>query len=162
MGSEMCIRDSLIGGPFEFIVDGEADNIPADAITVIDASGTNSQWVVTDDNGNILGLPPSFTVPNFDAAGVGVCIVYHLTYEDGLTGLAGGNNLSDLDGCFSLSNGISVTRISGVACDVSGGSLSGGPFEFIVDGEADNIPADGITLMDASGPNSQWLSLIHI
>ena len=55
-------------------------------------------------------MPPSFTVPNFDAAGVGLCFVYHLSYEDGLEGLAMGNNIEDFDGCFNLSNGIYVER----------------------------------------------------
>ena len=100
----------LVGGPFEFCVDGTPDNIPAGAITVNGATGTNNQWVVTDDRGYILGLPPSFTAPDFDAAGVGLCFVYHLTYEDGLTGLAAGNNIEDLEGCFSLSNSTYVNR----------------------------------------------------
>ena len=65
----------ISGGPFNFIVDGTADNIPDGAITV-DNSGTdlgNTGWVVTDEEGYILGLPPSFTAPDFDAAGSGVC-----------------------------------------------------------------------------------------
>ena len=70
---------TLAGGPFEFCAgDGEADNIPADAITLTGNSGPNSQWVVTDDQGNILGLPPSFDAVDFDGAGVGNCLVWHL------------------------------------------------------------------------------------
>ena len=103
---------SLVGGPFEFCVDGTPDNIPVDAITVTDVEGANSQWVVTDDRGYILGLPPSFTAPDFDAAGVGVCFIYHLAYEDGLIGLEAGNNIADFQGCFSLSNGTYVNRKS--------------------------------------------------
>jgi len=101
---------TLVGGPFTFCVDGIADNIhgiadniPADGITLSGNSGTNSQWVVTDDQGNILGLPPSFTGPDFDDAGAGVCFVWHLSYDDGLTGLAAGNNVNQLAGCFDLS-----------------------------------------------------------
>ena len=103
---------SLVGGPFEFCVDGTPDNIPAGAISVSDVSGTNSQWVITDDRGYILGLPPSFTGPDFDAAGEGLCFVYHLSYEDGLTGLAAGNNIADFEGCFNLSNSTYVDRQS--------------------------------------------------
>jgi len=47
---------NIEGGPFNFCVDGTADNIPAGAITLTGNTG-NSQWVVTDDRGNILGLP---------------------------------------------------------------------------------------------------------
>ena len=76
---------TLEGGPFEFTVgDGVADNIPEGAITLTGNSGGNSQWVVTDDNGNILGLPPSPYVVDFDGAGEGVCLVWHLSFEDGL------------------------------------------------------------------------------
>jgi len=101
---------TLAGGPFTFCVDGEADNIPADGITLSGNAGSNSQWVVTDDQGYILGLPASFTGPDFDAAGIGVCFVWHLSFEDGLTGLAGGNNISQLDGCYDLSNSVQVVR----------------------------------------------------
>ena len=101
----------LVGGPFEFCVDGNTDHIPSGAISMNNATGANSQWVVTDANGYILGLPPSPGAVDFDAAGVGLCFIYHLSYEDGLTGLAAGNNIEDFSGCFSLSNEIYVSRI---------------------------------------------------
>ncbi len=101
---------SIAGGPFSYCVDGVADNIPAGAIALTGNQGANSQWVITDERGYILGLPGSFTGPNFDAAGVGVCFVWHLSYEDGLEGLAVGNNIESLDGCFNLSNSIYVQR----------------------------------------------------
>jgi len=91
---------SLVGGPFKFCVDGTPDNIPANALTISDVSGTNSQWVITDDQGNILGLPPTFSAVNFDEAGDGVCFVYHLSFEDGL------------EGCFNLSNSTYIDRQS--------------------------------------------------
>ncbi|MEL7427954.1 MAG: hypothetical protein AAFN81_33515, partial [Bacteroidota bacterium] len=65
---------TLTGGPFEFTVgDGEADMIPAGSITVANSQGENFQWIVTDDEGNILGLPPMPSVVNFDGAGAGTC-----------------------------------------------------------------------------------------
>lgn len=101
----------LSGGPFEFCVgDGESDNIPEGSIEVSGGTGSNSAWVITDDQGNILGLPPSPYVVNFDGAGEGTCLVWYLTYEDGLEGLNPGNNASDLTGCYSLSNPIEVIR----------------------------------------------------
>ena len=103
----------LEGGPFEFCVNGTADNIPAGAITVDDVSGSNSQWIITDEQGDILGLPNSYTDVNFDAAGVGICYIWHLSYEDGISGLSMGNNLEDLTGCFNLSNStLSLIHIS--------------------------------------------------
>ena len=145
---------TLTGGPFTFTVgDGMADNLADGAITVEGGFAINdmSGWVVTDDAGNILGLPPSFTAPDFDDAGEGVCLVWYITYGEGLTGLEVGNNVSDLGGAvYELSNSVTVNRI--IAPEISGG-----PLNFIVDGNADNIPMGGITIdnsgtaLDASG-----------
>ena len=57
----------------------------------------------------ILALPAA---PPFDleGAGDGTCLVWHLSFEDGLTGAMVGNNAADLQGCFDLSNPITVTR----------------------------------------------------
>lgn len=132
----------LSGGPFNFIVDGEADNIPAGGITV-DNEGTEldaTGWIVTDTDGLILGLPGAFTGPDFDPAGSGTCLVWYITYEDGLTGLEEGANVSGLDGLYALSNSITVNRLDAP-------TLSGGPFAFTVnDGEADSFEEGDITV----------------
>ena len=102
---------TLTGGPFEFCAgDGIADNIDDGAITLTDNVGANGAWVVTDDQGNILGLPNSYEDVDFDGAGVGTCLVWYLSFEDGLIGASVGNNASDLEGCFDLSNPIEVIR----------------------------------------------------
>ncbi len=101
--------------PFTFTVgDGIPDNIPEDAITLTGNSGTNPQWVITDEAGTtILGLPPnSYTEPDFDGAGAGTCLVYHLSYEDGLEGLVEEGLVADLVGCYSFSNSV---RLLGLA-----------------------------------------------
>ncbi len=139
---------TLIGGPFEFCVDGTPDFVSD--ITLEGNTGPNNAWIITDEEGNILGLPPMPGVVDFDEAGGGVCLIWNISYQDGLTGLEGGNNVSDLEGCFDISNSISVTRI-----DADGGTLTGGPFEFCVDGEADFV--SGITLEGNSGPNNAWI-----
>ena len=145
---------TLDGGPFTFCVgDGVADMIAAGDITLSGNSGTNSAWVVTDANGNILGLPPTPADVNFDGAGPGECLVWHLSYEDGLTGAEVGANAADLQGCYSLSNPISVFRNQ-----PEGGTLDGGPFTFCVgDGVDDMIAAGDITLSGNSGSNSAWV-----
>ncbi len=145
----------LTGGPYEFMVgDGIPDNVST--VELSGNSGANSQWVVTDDQGNILGLPPSPEVVNFDVAGPGVCLIYHLSFADGLEGLAPANNINtDLMGCFDFSNAISVVRINAPITS-DGGKITGGPFEFCVgDGEADNV--SGIRLAGSEGDNSQWV-----
>ena len=73
------------------------------------------QWVVTDDQGNILGLPPMPSAVDFDAAGPGICFIYNVAFDDGITGLEVGQNINNLGGCHSLSaNSIMVTRNSTV------------------------------------------------
>ena len=154
--SDVCEVEggTLTGGPFTFCVgDGIDDNIPSDGIALAGNTGSNSQWVVTDDQGTILGLPPSFDVVNFDGAGAGTCLVWHLSYDGEITGAEMGLNANDIEGCFSLSNPITVNRNQ-----PEGGTLTGGPFTFCVgDGIDDNIPTDGITLTGNTGSNSQWV-----
>ncbi|MEL6810581.1 MAG: T9SS type A sorting domain-containing protein, partial [Bacteroidota bacterium] len=89
-------------------VDGVADGI--DVTIVGTGVGDNSGWVITDNaTGEILGLPPG---PPFDldGAGPGICDIWYIRYATGTTGIAVGNNVSDIEGCFDLSNPISVTR----------------------------------------------------
>ena len=144
----------LFGGPFEFCAgDGAADMLEPGSISLANNQGENSQWIVTDAQGNILGLPPMPSAVDFDGAGAGTCLVWHLSYDGDITGLELGANASNLEGCFSLSNSIEVVRNQPI-----GGVLTGGPFEFCVgDGEADMISIDSITLDSNSGSNAQWL-----
>lgn len=131
----------LSGGPFTFIVDGTADFVSG-ITTDPDATGSNRTFIVTDDMGNILGLPPTNEMlegVNFDGAGVGTCLIWYLRYENGIQGLDVGMNANDLQGNFDLSNSITVNRL-GVP---NAGMLTGGPFSFIVDGNTDNV--SGIT-----------------
>ncbi|WP_298543892.1 glycoside hydrolase family 48 protein [uncultured Aquimarina sp.] len=146
---------TISGGPFTFTVgDGIADNVSG--ITLSGNTGTNSQWVVTDDQNNILGLPANIEDVDFDGAGTGTCLIWHLSYEDGLQGLAANNNVSALTGDFDFSNSIAVVRNPVDQPGPDGGSISGGPFTFTVgDGIADNV--SGITLSGNTGTNSQWV-----
>lgn len=103
---------TLNGGPFTFFVDGKADNVSGITLTGTPV-GANSSFIVTDDMGNILGLPPTMAAlegVNFDGAEVGVCLIWYIRYEDGLEGLEMGRNANDLKGCFDLSNSITVNR----------------------------------------------------
>lgn len=132
---------SLMGGPFYFAVDGSADNV--EGISVGESEGTNTSFIITDEELTILGLPGTLNDlegVNFDGAGTGVCLIWWIAYEDDLTGLTEGSNAGDLMGSFDLSNSISVTR-------GSAGTLSGGPFSFTVDGVADNV--SGIEVADS-------------
>ena len=150
-GAENVAGGFLEGGPFEFCVgDGEVDNVSG--ITLSNALGDNSQYVITDENGNILGLPPTPEVVDFDGAGAGICLIWHLSYSGNIEGLEVGNNIhTDLTGCLQFSNSISVVRNQ-----PEGGILDGGPFEFCVgDGEADHV--SGVSLSGNSGTNSRYV-----
>ncbi|WP_191860541.1 T9SS type A sorting domain-containing protein [Hanstruepera ponticola] len=149
-GGELAIAGS---GDTEIEIcagDGESD---AFDVTLEDAMGDNSLWVITDANLNILGTPPS---PPFDleGAGEGVCIIWHLSYADSVD-LNGVTNAADLMGCYDLSNPITVTRNG-----VNGGELAiagSGDTEIEIcagDGESD---AFDVTLEDAMGDNSLWV-----
>ncbi len=146
----------IAGGPFTFTVgDGIADNVSG--VTLTGNTGANSQWVITDDNNKILGLPGTPEAVDFDGAGEGVCLIWHLSYADGLQGLAKDNNVSDFVGDYDLSNSITVTRVAdNGGSTVDGGILRGGPFTFTVgDGIRDN--ALGVRVRNNVGPNSKWV-----
>ncbi|MEQ3796401.1 hypothetical protein AAFP94_14530, partial [Flavobacteriaceae bacterium MJ-SS4] len=121
--------------------DGEADHVE---VVLENASGRVKQWIITDEEGNILALPDNPSDINFDDASVGVCLIYHLSYN-GIKPLVDPSgqgkftkNINDIVGRFDLSEPIAIERF----LQPTAGVLEGGPFEFCVgDGEADNIPA---------------------
>lgn len=150
---EQPVGGTITGGPFEFCKDGTADNVSGIALS--GNVGSNSTWVVTDVNGDILGIPPTVMDVegvNFDEAPPGECLIWHLSYEDDLTGAEVGMNASGLGGTFSLSNPLSVQRNYSNA-----GTIAGGPFTFTSgDGMIDNV--SGITLDGTQeGTNSTWV-----
>ncbi|MFK8102281.1 MAG: hypothetical protein AB8G15_07150, partial [Saprospiraceae bacterium] len=79
--------DIATNDPTTICIDGNPDPIN---VSLTGATGTNSQWVITDANGVILALPagPPF---DLDGAGPGVCLIWHLSFEDGLMGAMVGN-----------------------------------------------------------------------
>ncbi|AXT60590.1 hypothetical protein D1816_09580 [Aquimarina sp. AD10] len=147
---------TIVGGPFTFDVDGEADMVTGITLDGSNAVGDNSTWIVTDDQGLILGLPPTLQAlegVNFDEAGAGTCLIWYARYNGTVTGLEMGMNANNVEGMFDLSNSITVVRNQ----VVNAGTIVGGPFEFDVDGEADMVT--GITLNNANafGDNSTWI-----
>ena len=136
----------LQGGPFVFDVDSAPDFVSDITITVSD--GDSTTYVVTDANGIILELPPTLEAlegVDFNAAGVGTCLIWHLSANTEVTGDSIGGDAMALGGCYDLSNPLEVVRV----CPADGGTLTGGPFEFEVDGMRDTV--SGIALEDAAG-----------
>lgn len=153
--SSLIAAGELTGGPFSFCVnDGTPDFVSGIEVGESDAKGANSTFVVTDDQGNILGLPPTLEAleaNDFDGAGAGSCLIWYLTYEDGLQGAEVGMNASGLLGTFDLSDPIEVDRLEAKA-----GTISGGPFEFTIDGTPDYV--SGISVdEEAKGTNSTFV-----
>ncbi|MCD2260984.1 hypothetical protein KWG70_17330, partial [Psychroserpens sp. XSD401] len=72
--------------------------------------GTNSGFIITDAATNeILGLPNNGPF-NLNGAGIGICEIWYVRYENNFSGNIVGNSLSDLTGCFDLSNPVQVIR----------------------------------------------------
>ena len=111
---------TLTGGPYTFTVgDGIADNVSG--VSVSGNQGPNTGWVVTDEALNILGTPPTPEAVNFDGAGPGVCLIWHIAYEDGLQGLSAGGKIADLNGKYDLSdNSVRIIRNEVINPDTGG------------------------------------------
>jgi len=145
----------ISGGPYEFTVDGMPDMVSGIALDDTDVTGARQTWIITDEQNNILGLPPMLSNVegvDFDGAGAGVCLIWHLTYEEGLTGLAAGNNVSDFEGFYGLSNAITVTRNP-----LEAGTLSGGPYTFTVDGLPDMVSGVMLDAANLTGTNQTYV-----
>ena len=84
-----------------------------DLISVDVASGSvgaNRGFIITDRATNrILGLPAAGPF-DLSGAGAGVCDIWYVRYDTPFTGNVVGNLLSDLNGCFDLSNPITIIR----------------------------------------------------
>lgn len=146
----------ISGGPFVFIVDGMPDFVSGISVDSSNASGDESTWIVTDGQGQILGLPPTLDAlegVDFDGAGPGVCLIWYARYSGEVSGLEMGMNANNVEGNFALSNSIQVARNQGA----NAGVISGGPFEFNVDGEPDFVSGITIDSSEAFGDGSTWI-----
>ncbi len=145
----------LEGGPYTFIAGDGVEDIVDDVVVADAGVGTYNTFVITDADGNVLGLPPTVAdFPDFDGAGEGVCLIWHLNYEgDPDTFFDGVENASDLSGAFALSNSLTVNRVAAAVAPV----ISGGPFTFTAgDGNMDNV--SGISVTDEGvGESATWV-----
>ncbi len=122
-------RDLVAGGSLM-----TSDSLTAVTITVGDGVvdtvdfilegnlGDNSVLLLTDTLGRIQGFP---TLPlTFDDEPAGVCLVWNLSHADGLQGLELNALVASLEGCFTLSNPVTITKEEIVIPGLSGGSLT--------------------------------------
>jgi hypothetical protein len=120
----------------------------SDMVTVAASGvmGTNSIFVITDESGNLMDSQVE-NVFDFDAAGAGVCLIWHLSYEDDVN--LDVENADDLDGCFSLSNAITITRIITDASEVTIGGSNADVTVVVNDGDADLLTFENDSDSDA-------------
>ncbi len=150
------IIEIVPGGVTEVSVE-VGDSMP-DSIDVSLAMsiGDSLAWLITDEMGNILELPsaPPFI---FDNQSAGVCQIWNLSYSTGLTGIAIGNNVSGLDGCFDLSNPITVTKTTPLV-PLAGGDLMTNDSLLIANLCVGTLNDTlGLILDDAVGPNMTFV-----
>ena len=124
----VVIRDSVDGG-MVLTTDGrDTVNVCLGAspqtldFMVEGATGRNFTYVVTDNNGVILGVPPANTV-DFADAGPGECWVWGLSYSGEITAQLGdtASAVSLSDGCYDLSDNFVVVFRDSV--NLSGGMV---------------------------------------
>lgn len=137
------IREVPVGGTVA-TVDGETEiaTCPGDGLddfvsfTATGQTGGNSTYVVTDENGVILGVSSGNQI-NFENGGSGTCRVYVLTYQGELSIIPGGNIAGTLaTSCFELSdNFVNVIRTT-----PQGGSVTTAAGET----EITTCPGDGL------------------
>ncbi|NNE26327.1 MAG: hypothetical protein HKN09_05750, partial [Saprospiraceae bacterium] len=121
-------------------------------ISVVDLVGTNTALLITDENGTIIDLPLDLPL-DLNGLNVNPCFVWHISYEVGLIGKEIGNNITDIEGCFDLSNSIRISKVT-----VDGGEISFGDTSIVEvcvgDGIDDLVDAD---VMGDLGPESAWI-----
>jgi len=89
-------------------VDNQPDFID---VTVGSGSvGTNFGYIITDAASNVILALPSSGPFDLNGAGIGTCEIWYVRYESDFGGNIVGNNLSNLTGCFDLSNPVQVIR----------------------------------------------------
>lgn len=139
----LCVDDG-VSDPVNVIVDG--------------ASGGTPAWIITNNSGFITSLPASPPF-NFEGSGQGISKIYYLRFENTVTGLETGNHIDDLGGCFQLSNAITITKITGEACDpcqVDGGTIETTDPTMVCagDGNADLIDVE---ILAPEGDIMRWV-----
>ncbi len=132
------------------IGDGEPDVV---LLTLFDDQGSNSLWLFTDQAGQIQNIleSPSF---NFDNSSPGVTLIYHIAFEDGITGLNVGGHIQNINGCFGLSNPITVNKFQ-----ARGGTLSTTTQQTEVNLclSQNSQPVVNVMLQNVRGKFSSWL-----
>lgn len=96
-------------GPAAICVDSIPDLID---LTLDGASGVvRINYVMTDDDYNIIDIPDSNPPYNLDNGMPGITRIYNLAHNGAIGGLVAGNNLAQVRGCYSLSNEVIIDKV---------------------------------------------------
>ena len=151
---------TILGGPYSFCMDGDADNVSGLDIDESEAVGTNSAWILTDAGGAILQLPASIAeieAIDFDSTeSGGTRLIWNIRYEDGLVGLEVDSSAGDLVGCFALSDPVEIQRTI-TAEPNNAGTITGGPFNFTDDNMPDFVSDIELNDDNLVGSNTTWV-----
>ncbi|NNK89318.1 MAG: T9SS type A sorting domain-containing protein, partial [Saprospiraceae bacterium] len=98
----VCVSDGV-----DDLVDGDVQN----------AIGDYSTYIITDTDSIIIGNPPNFPI-NFESAGGGICLVWHMSAMDSIP-LNMGDHINSITDCHDLSEPETIERV-----DNNGGSVS--------------------------------------
>ncbi len=95
-----------------------------DSVVVICNPGTigmSSSWVVTDTSGIIQSITTfsDTAVFTFEGEVSGTCLIWLVAWDGALSGLAIGEDVDTLSGCFDVSNPLTVTKLTGTECESS-------------------------------------------
>ncbi len=104
-------------------VDDDQDDLINAIVTGVDAPNTG--WLITNELGTILALLDELPY-NFEGTGSGSSFLWHIGFDESLSGAVVGQNASGLTGCFDLSNSIKINKNiedNCERCDVDGGTL---------------------------------------
>lgn len=161
----------VAGGTLALETGGEEITICADdgvpdtfEVSLSGNEGDSLIYAITDADGTILdpGALPPF---DLEGAGAGACLIYAVSSSGEIIGLEMGASINELEGCFALSNPITVIRNTGSDCDmgeeceVTAGmiSLIGGSVDTTIC--IDNGPAP-IEVIDDGSASGDSLSFV--
>lgn len=125
-----------------FLIDDDKPDFIKDIKVVENGKGTNNTWVITDAKDIILSLPKSISEIkkiDFSKQGVGEWFILNLNHENDLKGLETKKSIKEIKGDFSLSNPLKVTRSNTSTILVTKKEISGGPYNFTIDGKSDFV-----------------------
>lgn len=120
--------------------------------TLSSRGSPNSIWIVTDDEGLVLDTFNTLPVI-IDNNGPDICYIQHIAYLDGISLPEIDSALTNIDGCYDISNQIQVSKTL-----IRGGSIlvNNDTILNICSGDQ-TIDQVNISITGSTGPNSAWL-----